>query len=159
MQCDLTQIPKSMVELYCSKIGRKGDVEGAHGQTIFSSGCEPFTKNNLLRFVHEQTLLPANSEWCLSEDVDELEAEIERLRAEIERLNKLLSKDLMYWESGREEDNASEEPWEIADRVADEYLGPGEDQVVEVQVAARLPDRKMRVWRDANGDMKWEWVE
>lgn len=32
MQCDLTQIPKSMVELYCSKIGRKGDVEGAHGK-------------------------------------------------------------------------------------------------------------------------------
>ena len=98
-------------------------------------------------------------EWCLSEDVEQLEAEIERLRAEIERLNKLLTKDLMYWESSRVEDNASEEPWEIADRVADEYLGPGEGQVVEVQVAARLPDRKMRVWRDANGDMKWEWVE
>ena len=93
------------------------------------------------------------------EDCAALEAEIERLRAEIERLNKLLTKDLMYWESSRVEDNASEEPWEIADRVADEYLGPGEGQVVEVQVAARLPDRKMRVWRDANGDMKWEWVE
>ena len=113
----------------------------------------------MLRFVHEQTLLPANSEWCLSEDVEQLEAEIERLRAEIERLNKLLTTDLMYWESSGVEDNASEEPWEIADRVADEYLGPGEGQVFEVQVAARLPDRKMRVWRDANGNMKWEWVE
>ena len=93
------------------------------------------------------------------EDVAALEAEIERLRAEIERLNKLLTKDLMYWESSRVEDNASEEPWEIADRVADEYLGPGEGQVVEVQVAARLPDRKMRVWVDENANMGWEWVE
>ena len=98
-------------------------------------------------------ILPLQSlEIVMAEDVGALEAEIERL-------NKLLTKDLMYWESGREEDNASEEPWEIADRVADEYLGPGEDQVVEVQVAARLPDRKMRVWRDANGNMNWEWVE
>ena len=98
-------------------------------------------------------ILPLQSlEIVMAEDVGALEAEIERL-------NKLLTKDLMYWESSRVEDNASEEPWEIADRVADEYLGPGEDQVVEVQVAARLPDRKMRVWRDANGDMKWEWVE
>ena len=93
-----------------------------------------------------------DGEWCAADAVEELEAEIERL-------NKLLSKDLMYWESGREENNASEEPWEIADRIADVLLGPGEGQVVEVQVAARLPDRKMRVWRDANGDMKWEWVE
>ena len=98
-------------------------------------------------------------EWCLSEDVEQLEAENESLRAEIERLNKLLTKDLMYWESSRVEDNASEEPWEIADRVADEYLGPGEGQVVEVQVAARLPDRKMRVWVDENANMGWEWVE
>ena len=90
--------------------------------------------------------------WCKSEDVVALEAEIERL-------NKLLTKDLVYWESSRVEDNASEEPWEIADRVADEYLGPGEGEVIEVQVAARLPDRKMRIWRDANGDMKWEWAE
>ena len=98
-------------------------------------------------------ILPLQSlEIVMAEDVGALEAEIERL-------NKLLTKDLMYWESSRVEDNASEEPWEIADRVADEYLGPGEGQVVEVQVAARLPDRKMRVWRDANGDMKWEWVE
>ncbi|MCE5387964.1 MAG: hypothetical protein K0041_05215 [Acidithiobacillus sp.] len=90
--------------------------------------------------------------WCKSEDVAKLEAEIERL-------NKLLTKDLIYWEVGREEDYLSEEPWEIADRVADEHLGPGEEKIVEVQVAARLPDRKMRVWLDANGDMKWEWVE
>ncbi len=105
-------------------------------------------------------ILPLQSlEIVMAEDVGALEAEIERLRAEIERLNKLLTKDLMYWEVGREEDNASEEPWEIADRVADEYLGPGEGQVVEVQVAARLPDRKMRVWVDENANMGWEWVE
>ena len=105
-------------------------------------------------------ILPLQSlEIVMAEDVAILEDELKTLRAEIERLNKLLSKDLMYWESGREEDNASEEPWEIADRVADEYLGPGEDQVVEVQVAARLPDRKMRVWVDENANMGWEWVE
>ena len=105
-------------------------------------------------------ILPLQSlEIMMAEEVAALEAENESLRAEIECLNKLLTKDLMYWESGREENNASEEPWEIADRIADVLLGPGEGQVVEVQVAARLPDRKMRVWRDANGDMKWEWVE
>ncbi len=98
-------------------------------------------------------ILPLQSlEIVMAEDVGALEAEIERL-------NKLLTKDLMYWESSRVEDNASEEPWEIADRVADEYLGPGEGQVVEVQVAARLPDRKMRVWVDENANMGWEWVE
>ena len=98
-------------------------------------------------------ILPLQSlEIVMAEDVGALEAEIERV-------NKLLTKDLMYWESSRVEDNASEEPWEIADRVADEYIGPGEGQVVEVQVAARLPDRKMRVWRDESGEMKWEWVE
>ena len=107
----------------------------------------------------EGFVIDESGEWCLSEDVEQLEAEIERLRAEIERLNKLLTKDLMYWESSRVEDNASEEPWEIADRVADEYLGPGEGQVVEVQVAARLPDRKMRVWSDGSGNVIWEWVE
>ena len=98
-------------------------------------------------------ILPLQSlEIVMAEDVGALEAEIERL-------NKLLTKDLMYWESSRVEDNASEEPWEIADRVADEYLGPGEGQVVEVQVAARLPDRKMRVWVDENANMGWEWVK
>ena len=98
-------------------------------------------------------ILPLQSlEIVMAEDVGALEAEIERL-------NKLLTKDLMYWESSRVEDNASEEPWEIADRVADEYIGPGEGQVVEVQVAARLPDRKMRVWVDENANMGWEWVE
>ena len=91
-----------------------------------------------------------DGDWCAAEAVEDLEAENEALRAEIERVNKLLTKDLMYWESSRIEDNASEEPWEIADRVADEYLGPGEGQVVEVQAAARLPDRKMRVWVDDN---------
>ena len=98
-------------------------------------------------------ILPLQSlEIVMAEDVGALEAEIERV-------NKLLTKDLMYWESSRVEDNTSEEPWEIADRVADEYLGPGEGQVVEVQVAARLPDRKMRVWVDENANMGWEWVK
>ena len=107
----------------------------------------------------EGFVIDESGEWCLSEDVEQLEAEIERLRAEIERLNKLLTKDLVYWESSRAEDYAPEEPWEIADRVADEYLGPGEEQVVEVQVVARLPDRMMRVWVDENANMGWEWVD
>ena len=109
-------------------------------------------------------ILPLQSlEIVMAEDVAILEDELKTLRAELASvrpdLNALRDGNLMLWASGREEDNACEEPWEIAERFADDCLKPGEDGVVEVQAAARLPDRKMRVWVDENANMGWEWVE
>ncbi len=92
-------------------------------------------------------------------------SEIETLRAENAKLKKKLARlladeNLLLWGTGRVVCYASEEPWEIALRFADENnLGPGEEGFAKVQVAARLPDRKMHVWRDRKGKMFWEWED
>ena len=67
----------------------------------------------------------------------------------------------MFWEVGREGCCASEEPWEIADQYADEHLDNDGQGVIEVQVATRLPDRKMRVWLTGGEEreLNWEWVK
>ena len=66
-------------------------------------------------------------------------------------------KNLMCWRKGYPEEGGWEDS--VAEAIADELSEDGETSE-ELQLAARVPDRKMRVWLTGGEDrvVNWEWV-
>ena len=62
----------------------------------------------------------------------------------------------MFWVSGAEETPAASMPQRIAE---DLYMDGVKSSCAWVECAVRLPDRKMRVWEDEDGDTHWGWVD
>lgn len=69
----------------------------------------------------------------------------------------------MFWDDNAPEESFAEDPRSFADAVSDDMTDYDDVFIVDVRCAKSLPNRKMKVWLEADGsgghDVKWEWVE